>query len=232
MDAISIIELDRELLSFFNQNDNLLMDGVIKTLTSGITWIPLYLSLFYMVVKNNETMGQIFFIVGGVLLSIMLSGGVDDLIIKPLVARPRPLNDLATKYVVDTVYGVSSNQFSFFSAHAANTFALATFMALLVRSGILNFGLFVWAVINAYTRLYLGMHYPSDILVGTLWGMISGAIAYFVYSYLYYKRNPHINYISSQYTSTGYSFIDVDIVITILSLTVLYALVTATVNVF
>ncbi|MFW9601754.1 MAG: phosphatase PAP2 family protein, partial [Prevotella sp.] len=200
MDAISIIELDRELLSFFNQNDNLLMDGVIKTLTSGITWIPLYLSLFYMVVKNNETMGQIFFIVGGVLLSIMLSGGVDDLIIKPLVARPRPLNDLATKYVVDTVYGVSSNQFSFFSAHAANTFALATFMALLVRSGILNFGLFVWAAINAYTRLYLGMHYPSDILVGTLWGMISGAIAYFVYSYLYYKRNPHINYISSQYT--------------------------------
>jgi undecaprenyl-diphosphatase len=162
----------------------------------------------------------------------MLSGGVDDLIIKPLVARPRPLNDLATKYVVDTVYGVSSNQFSFFSAHAANTFALATFMALLVRSGILNFGLFVWAAINAYTRLYLGMHYPSDILVGTLWGMISGAIAYFVYSYLYYKRNPHINYISSQYTSTGYSFIDVDIVITILSLTVLYALVTATVNVF
>ena len=232
MDAISIIELDRELLSFFNQNDNLLMDGVIKTLTSGITWIPLYLSLFYMVVKNNETMGQIFFIVGGVLLSIMLSGGVDDLIIKPLVARPRPLNDLATKYVVDTVYGVSSNQFSFFSAHAANTFALATFMALLVRSGILNFGLFVWAAINAYTRLYLGMHYPSDILVGTLWGMISGAIAYFVYSYLYYKRNPHINYISSQYTSTGYSFIDVDIVITTLSLTVLYALVTATVNVF
>ena len=232
MDAISIIELDRELLSFFNQNDNLLMDGVIKTLTSGITWIPLYLSLFYMVVKNNETMGQIFFIVGGVLLSIMLSGGVDDLIIKPLVARTRPLNDLATKYVVDTVYGVSSNQFSFFSAHAANTFALATFMALLVRSGILNFGLFVWAAINAYTRLYLGMHYPSDILVGTLWGMISGAIAYFVYSYLYYKRNPHINYISSQYTSTGYSFIDVDIVITILSLTVLYALVTATVNVF
>lgn len=232
MDAISIIELDRELLSFFNQNDNLLMDGVIKTLTSGITWIPLYLSLFYMVVKNNETMGQIFFIVGGVLLSIMLSGGVDDLIIKPLVARPRPLNDLATKYVVDTVYGVSSNQFSFFSAHAANTFALATFMALLVRSGILNFGLFVWAAINAYTRLYLGMHYPSDILVGTLWGMISGAIAYFVYSYLYYKRNPHINYISSQYTSSGYSFIDVDIVITILSLTVLYALVTATVNVF
>ncbi len=232
MDAISIIELDRELLSFFNQNDNLLMDGVIKTLTSGITWIPLYLSLFYMVVKNNETMGQIFFIVGGVLLSIMLSGGVDDLIIKPLVARPRPLNDLATKYVVDTVYGVSSNQFSFFSAHAANTFALATFMALLVRSGILDFGLFVWAAINAYTRLYLGMHYPSDILVGTLWGMISGAIAYFVYSYLYYKRNPHINYISSQYTSTGYSFIDVDIVITILSLTVLYALVTATVNVF
>lgn len=232
MDAISIIELDRELLSFFNQNDNLLMDGVIKTLTSGITWIPLYLSLFYMVVKNNETMGQIFFIVGGVLLSIMLSGGVDDLIIKPLVARPRPLNDLATKYVVDTVYGVSSNQFSFFSAHAANTFALATFMALLVRSGILNFGLFVWAAINAYTRLYLGMHYPSDILVGTLWGMISGAVAYFVYSYLYYKRNPHINYISSQYTSTGYSFIDVDIVITILSLTVLYALVTATVNVF
>jgi undecaprenyl-diphosphatase len=232
LDAISIIELDRELLSFFNQNDNLLMDGVIKTLTSGITWIPLYLSLFYMVVKNNETMGQIFFIVGGVLLSIMLSGGVDDLIIKPLVARPRPLNDLATKYVVDTVYGVSSNQFSFFSAHAANTFALATFMALLVRSGILNFGLFVWAAINAYTRLYLGMHYPSDILVGTLWGMMSGAIAYFVYSYLYYKRNPHINYISSQYTSTGYSFIDVDIVITILSLTVLYALVTATVNVF
>lgn len=232
MDAVSIIELDRELLSFFNQNDNLFMDGVIKTLTSGITWIPLYLALFYIVVKNNETMGQIFFIVGGVLLSVMLAGGVDDLIVKPLVARPRPVNDLATKYIIDTVYGVSSDQFSFFSAHAANTFAIATFMALLVRSGILNFGLFAWAAINAYTRLYLGMHYPSDVIIGTLWGMICGAVAYFIYSYLYYKRNPHINYISSQYTSTGYSFIDVDIVITTLSLTVLYALILATVNVF
>ena len=62
-------------------------------------------------------------------------------------------------------------------------------------------------------RLYLGVHYPGDILVGFLWGIISAVVSYSVYRAIYFRLRPRLNYISSQYTSTGYNHEDIDIVL-------------------
>lgn len=214
---------DLGVLQFFNSSSSLFYDNFAQVLTNGLTWIPLYLALIYLVIKNNETMTQISLAIGCVLLCVALSGGVDDLIVKPLVGRLRPTYDPLVKYSIDIVDGLhGGGQYSFFSAHAANTFTIAMFFALMVRSRLLSAGLFAWSLVNCWTRLYLGVHYPSDILVGLLWGGVVATLVYLVYYRTYRRISPALNYVSTQYTSTGYSRSDIDMVMTILMFTFLY----------
>lgn len=220
MDIDSFLALDREVLSWFNDSDSLFLDQLVWLLTQGLTWIPMYVALFYLVIKNNETMTQIMIIVGCVALCLLLSSGVTNGIVKPLVARPRPSLDPLFKYTVQVVDGHRNSGFSFFSAHAANTMAIAVFFCLLVRDRLLSGTLLLWSLVNAWTRLYLGLHYPSDILCGLLWGTVAGLVGYAVFYRLYYKTSPPVTYISSQYTNTGYSRSDIDVVLTVLVLTV------------
>ena len=217
-------ELDLALLHFFNGSQSAIYDQFILTLTNGLTWIPLYIALFIMVLKNNESMSQIFIIVGCCALGVIFSAGLDDLVIKPLVARPRPTQDLLVKYTIDTALGYRESNFSFFSAHAANTFTMAIYMIFLVRNRAFTIAMALWSLFNCYTRLYLGVHYPSDILCGLLFGAVVGSVAYWLHLRLYYKVTPHFRYVSEAYTKTGYSIGDIDMVIATLVLTLIYAL--------
>lgn len=215
-----LLDIDTDVLAFFNDSHSLFFDSVAMSLTSGYTWIPLYLSLFYLVIKNNETMGQIALAVGAVCICLVLSDGVADFLVKPMVGRWRPSNDPIIKYSIDIVDGLRADKYGFFSAHAANTMAVATYFCLLVRGRLFTLFMLLWSLANCWTRLYLGLHYPSDIAVGLLWGAVSGLIAYLIYIRLYFKISPKLNYISSQYTSSGYSLPDIDVVIGVMMATV------------
>ena len=171
---INLLDVDRYILSFFNGSESVFVDGVVTILTSGFTWVLLYLVLFYIVIKNNDTMSQIGITIGCVLLCLLFADGLADGIVKPLVARPRPLNDPFIKHTIDIVAGSYDRQYSFFSAHAANTFSLAIFFSLLFRRKAITVVLVAWSLLNCWTRLYMGMHYPSDIVVGLLWGFCVG----------------------------------------------------------
>ena len=85
-----IIQFDKELLLMVNGSDSLFMDYLILTLTNGLTWIPLYLGLFYVVLKSNKNVRDVLLILGAAGLCYLLAGAVDDSIVKPLVARWRP----------------------------------------------------------------------------------------------------------------------------------------------
>jgi undecaprenyl-diphosphatase len=171
---INLLDVDRYILSFFNGSESVFVDGVVTILTSGFTWVLLYLVLFYIVIKNNDTMSQIGITIGCVLLCLLFADGLADGIVKPLVARPRPLNDPFIKHTIDIVAGSYDRQYSFFSAHAANTFSLAIFFSLHFRRKAITVVLVAWSLLNCWTRLYMGMHYPSDIVVGLLWGFCVG----------------------------------------------------------
>lgn len=222
MDFSKIQDMDMQVLSLFNGSDNIMLDQMVQILTSGLTWIPLYVMLFFVVIRNNETMGQIALVVGSAIFCVLFADGLVDGIIKQLAERWRPSNDPTFKYMVQVVDDIRLKGYSFCSAHAANTMSLAVFFSLLVRSKLLTITLVTWSLINCWTRLYLGVHYPSDILCGMMIGIIVGILVYLLYYKIYLRISPKINYISNQYTSTGYDYDDIDKVMVILMFTLIY----------
>ena len=222
MDFSKIQDMDMQVLSLFNGSDNVMLDQMVQILTSGLTWIPLYVMLFFVVMRNNETMGQIALVVGSAIFCVLFADGLVDGIIKQLAERWRPSNDPTFKYMVQVVDDIRLKGYSFCSAHAANTMSLAVFFSLLIRSKMLTITLVIWSLINCWTRLYLGVHYPSDILCGMIIGIIVGILVYLLYYKIYLRISPKINYISNQYTSTGYDHDDIDKAMVILMLTLVY----------
>ena len=219
-----LIDFDRWLLLAVNGSSSLYLDGMVKTLTAIPTWIPLYLALFYMVMRNNDLVRRIVFVVLCAGLCYLLAGAVDDGIVKPMVARWRPTHDPVIGWQVDVVNGYRGGNYGFFSAHASNTFSIAVFFSLLVRSRLLTVALVTWSLVNCWTRLYLGVHFPGDILCGLLWGGFVGSMVYYFYYRVKQRFDTGMQLTSAQYTATGYQRRDADIVVSVLVFTLLYVL--------
>ena len=197
-------DIDRQLLLDINGSDSLYLDRLVRTLTNGLTWIPLYLSLFYMVMKNNDNFRRLLLVLGGAGLCVLLAGTVDDAIVKPLVARWRPTHDPQIGILVDIVDGYRGGKYGFFSAHASNTMSIATFFCWLARSRRLSIAIVIWSLVNCWTRMYLGVHFPGDILVGLIWGITVGTGVYFLYRRLTRDMYMPRNLNPAQYTTTCY----------------------------
>lgn len=222
------IELDRQLLLFLNGSNSLFVDGIMLTYTSTLTWIPLFAGLIYLIIKNNETMLQIFLIIFATLLCFGVSDLITDGIVKPLVVRPRPCSDPFLKYVVDVVDNYRMTDYSFFSAHASNTMSIALFLSLLVKDKLFSVAMIGWSLLNCYTRLYLAMHYPSDIFVGLLCGVGVGMLMYYLFSLVMRKIYARPRFISTHYTKSGYSTSDIDVVLLLIVVSLLYGVIRAT----
>ena len=231
---MSITELsgiDKYILYWFNGSNSLFEDGLVSLLTSGMTWIPLYIALFYLVMKNNDTMGQIMLIVGSIILCIILTGGIDDIFIKPWIGRVRPCNDPDINAHLNLITGQVESGFSFFSAHAANTMSLAVFLCLLIKDSIFKIVMIGWSLLNGWSRLYLGVHFPSDVLFGFLYGAVIGILIVSFYKRFYSEMSFQTTYISSQYTSSGYERKDIDVVLVVFLLTTLITSIISFLNV-
>ena len=165
--------LDRTLTLFLNGSQSLYIDGLAWTATQTLTWVPLAIVLFYVILRNNTLSGTLR-IVCSIALCIFLADQMASSVFKPLVERWRPTHNPEFMYAVDIVRGYRGGNYGFFSSHASNTMAVATFVALLVRNRTLTYWLYSWVLLNCWSRVYLGVHYVGDLTVGILWGAIVG----------------------------------------------------------
>lgn len=222
----SIIQFDQQLSLAINGSHSLFLDGVMMTLKSTMTWVPVAVVLLFVIFKNG-TWREVFLVILTLALTIFLADHVSSAVFKPLFHRFRPSQDPLIMYQVDVVDGYRSGLYGFISSHAANTFAVFAFTSLLLRSRIYTISMFCWAALVSYSRVYLGVHYVGDILFGAIWGVLVGVGCYYLYRYIRNKVAEKNVYISSQYTSTGVLLSDIDTLLCCLYLTYFYVLIRA-----
>ncbi len=211
-----LIEADKYLLLELNGSDSLFWDGVMMVYTSTTVWLPLAVAFLYILIKNNKLKNFILLFALIVLLFV-ISDGITSTICKPLFERFRPTRDPELMYAVDVVNGYRRAAYGFMSSHAANSFAIATFAMLLIRHRALSVSLVIWALITCYSRIYLGVHYPGDVICGLSVGILSGILVYMLYKYInrkFFKSNR--DWISTQYTKSGYWISDVYLLLIVL----------------
>lgn len=212
------ITFDQQLLLRLNGSDSLFWDNVMTGITSTVAWIPVGAVLFYVFIKNNS-MRVVGLIVLFFALTILLADQFSSSFCKPYFARFRPAQDPQLMYLVDVVNDYRGGRYGFISSHASNTFGVFVFVSLLIRNVWMTGSMFLWALLCSYSRIYLGVHYPGDIFFGMLWGLLCGALCYFLFSYCQRRFFSDRKFISSQYTSTGYAVTDLDVFQTVLYLT-------------
>ena len=146
-------------------------------ISRSTTWIPLYVLLAGLIVWKYRNWRTVLLILLGFAVAVGLSDFVCSGVLKPLVCRLRPTHEPALD-PVHLVRGYTGGLYSFCSSHAANTMCVATLFSLLWRSKIATAGLMTWVALVAYSRMYLGVHYPTDIIAGLFLGALFAVAAF------------------------------------------------------
>jgi len=166
----SIEKLDVDLFLQLNGANNSFFDWLMPILTSKYTWLPFYLILI-LIYGYKYKWKALWLFIPGIALTIGMTNETSD-ILKASVGRLRPCWNEELSAMVHLVKDGCGGQFSFVSAHAANSFAIATFFGITYRNKTALILLLVWAGIVAYSRIYIGVHYPLDIICGALIGVV------------------------------------------------------------
>ncbi len=170
-----IISLDKKVLVFLNSLGSETYDPLWLFLTKQLNWLPLFLFLFYLIYKKMGAK-QTLIIIVFVALLLTINNTITE-IFKATFQRLRPCNDPEIKDIIRSVK--PSVSFSFFSGHSSNTMSVFVFLNAIFRKKYKYFGLLIlWPLIFAYTRVYLGLHFPTDILCGYLCGLTTGLLFY------------------------------------------------------
>ena len=165
------MSLDSDILLWINGHHGEWLDAVMWMISSAKTWIWLYLLLAVLILLRFRNWKMVLLILVGFGVAVGLSDWTCSGIIKPLVCRLRPTHEPALD-PLHLVNGYIGGRFGFCSSHAANTMSIALLFSLLYRNKYATAGLMAWVALNCYCRMYLGAHYPSDIMVGLLIGSL------------------------------------------------------------
>ncbi len=186
MEALSTI--DSDLFLFLNGLHADWMDGVMVLITQMWVWLPLYLLLIYWTVKQYGK--RCWWIFLAVALVVLCSDQLSAHVCKPLFQRLRPCYNADLQGLIHLPKGIAGGQYGFVSSHAANTFAIAAFLTAALRKNYkwMGIALYLWAFISSYSRIYIGYHYPGDILCGAVLGILVGLTLWKVFQLLVVKK--------------------------------------------
>ncbi len=174
-------KIDQQLLLFGNSLHNSFLDIIIPHLTNFWVWIPLFIWWIYELYKiYSKKLALIVVCVVG----LLVVADRTSVLIKNSVQRYRPTHNIELKEKIYVLNEYRGGQYGYVSSHATNAFAVAIFIFLLIKSKPkkwMKISLFLWAFIFCYTRIYLGVHYPFDLLSGALLGSLLAFLFYKIF---------------------------------------------------
>lgn len=176
-----INRLDIQTLLWFNSINHPLVDSFMYYVSSKWVWIPFYFIILVIILRRygwSSGLLLLICIIGTIACSDQLCASV----IRPIVARLRPSNiNNPINNLVHIVADFRGGNYSFPSCHAANTFAFATIIGLSLNCKRISVALYIWAFLNSYSRIYLGVHYPIDLMIGARIGIVIGLLFYAIF---------------------------------------------------
>ena len=196
----TLISLDQQWLLAINGWHAEWADVLMWYISKSTTWLPLYALLvgfvvyrfgiqWYLSTQNTSNyrftaLLRVFIVLAGFAVAVGLSDFISSGIIKPWVSRLRPTHEPALAGMLHIVNGYTGGMYGFVSSHAANTMACALLFSLLYRNKYATVALMLWVALNCYSRMYLGVHYPGDIIGGLLVGTLIAGMTYAVARHL------------------------------------------------
>ena len=210
-----LIETDRLATLSINGSESVFWDGVANMHTSVFVWIPLALTALLLLIRNINPR-RLLLVLAMVALTVLLCDQLSSSVFKPMMQRFRPTWDPYILNMVDTVNGYRGGRYGFFSGHAANSFGLASLFMWIVRDRLFSLSVGIWAIANSLIRVYLGVHFVGDILVGAIVGSIIGSLTYLIYRTASRNDRYSVHDSNLMYTSTGFMRSDVFVFLCVL----------------
>jgi undecaprenyl-diphosphatase len=178
---------DKALFLYLNGDAGPVMDRIMILFSEKLFWIPLYLLLLWLIYKSYGLRGALYAMLA-VAVCITLTDQTSVALFKKTILRYRPCKNLALEGMVHNPVSCGGWH-GFVSSHAANFFGVATLIGLSLRHRFPNIllWLYIWAGAIGYSRIYLGKHYPADVVGGAILGILLGYSVYLGYQYLLEK---------------------------------------------